>query len=85
MRITNINILPESVNHNNNKKDQEDEKEKELTNKFLIEMKGDVENGIESVIKCKWLIIGICCVCDIVELGNKETHLTRNDKHKPKR
>ena len=69
MRITNINILSESVNHNNNKKDQEkdqedekDEKEKELTNKFLIEMKGDVENGIESVIKCKWLIIVTCCV-----------------------
>ena len=65
MRITNINILPESVNHNNNKRDHEDEKdekEKKLTNKFLIEMKGDVKYGIESVIKCKWLIIVTCCV-----------------------
>lgn len=57
LRLTNANIntneneIKLQINNNNNK-----------INKLLIKMKGNIENVLESMIKCKWLIITSCCL-----------------------
>ena len=60
------NLTPGNVN-----------KKLDFKNRELIVMKGDIEDGIECIDKCKWMIIGTCTVFltllswDIV--GDKES------------
>ena len=55
--ITSEIIFDLNQNINNQSKDEED-----LSEKLYIETKWETENGIESMIKCKWLIIIPSCL-----------------------
>ena len=56
----NQNVSINQNDQNNNlhlSKDKED-----LVEKLFVEIKGEIENGIEIMIKCKWLIITPSCL-----------------------
>ena len=71
MEIINRDILcdlghnNQNNNNNNNQNDQRDnfnQNKEDLMLKLFIEIKGEIENGIESMIKYKWLIITPSCL-----------------------